>query len=173
MGKIRRYLSVELKEGERVLHVLRETFLMIFPRIVLGVIYNVLLFFFMFSLIAFGVMGIVIFVGLFILGAWYVGKKVLHWYKNAFIITTHRIIDIEQKSWLNKHISEIPYHRIDNVSHRIHGIFHTIFHCGDIFIHSRGGATNLMMKNISRPARVQSFLHQILEEVGEKMVKHM
>jgi hypothetical protein len=113
-------------------------------------------------------LGIAAFAGLFVLGAWFVGKKVFRWYRNAFIITTHRIIDVEQKSWLCRNISEISHHKIDNVSHRIRGIFHTIFRCGDVYVQSRGGTTNLMMKNVSRPSKIQSFLHQILEEVEER-----
>jgi uncharacterized membrane protein YdbT with pleckstrin-like domain len=168
MGKIRKYLSAELKEGENVLHVIRESSLVIWPRILLGAIYSIILFFFMFPLFAFGIFGIVAFIGLFLLGIWYVGKKFFRWHRNAFIVTTHRIIDVEQKSWLSRNISEISYHKIDNVSHRIRGIFHTIFRCGDLYIQSRGGTTSLMMKNVSRPARIQSFLQQILEEIEEK-----
>lgn len=168
MKKIKKYLSAELKEGEHVLHVVRETSLMILPRILLGVLYNLLLFFFMFPLLAFGGIGIGVFITLFVFGIWFVGKKIFKWHRNAFVITTHRIIDIEQKSWLNKHISEIPHHKIDNVSHRIRGVFHTICHCGDIYVQSRGGVTNLMMKNVSQPSKIQYFLHQILEQVEEK-----
>lgn len=168
MSKIRKYLSAELKEGEHVLHVIRETSLVILPRILLGAVYSIVLFFFMFPLFAFGILGIAAFIGLFLLGAWYVLKKVFRWYRNAFIVTTHRIIDVEQKSWLYRSISEISHHKIDNVSHRIRGVFHTIFHCGDLYIQSRGGTTNLVMKNVSHPSRIQSFLQQILEEVEEK-----
>lgn len=146
----------------------RATFLVILPRILMGAIYNIVLFFFMFSFFAFGTVGIGAFVGLFILGMWYVGKKVFYWRRNAFIITTQRIVDVEQKGWLNKQISEISHYKIDNISHRIRGIFHALFRCGDIFVHSRGGTTNLIMKDVYQPAKVQSFLQKILEEAEEK-----
>lgn len=161
-------LTVELKDGEKVKEVIRETFLVVLPRLILITIYFIVIFFFLTTFISFGTIGVVAFVVLFLVGAVLIVRKIIMWYMNAFIVTTDRIIDLEQKSLLDKHISEIAHYKVDNVHYRVKGVFHNIFRCGDLFIQSHKGVTYLMMKNVRRPSRLQTFLLRLLEESGNK-----
>lgn len=158
-------LTIELKDGEKIKEIIRESIWVIAPRIILVVMFFVILFFFFFTFIAIGPIGIIVFISLFFAGILMILGKFFHWYRNVFIITTERIIDLEQSGFLNKSISEISLHKIENIHYRIRGIFQNIFRCGDIFIQSRGGATILMLRNVKKPAQIQSFLLKILSSL--------
>ena len=167
MGK-NRILTVELKDGEKVKDIIRETFLVVIPRLVLVTIYFVVIFFFLTSLIAFGTIGIVGFGVLFLFGVGLIARKIFLWYMNAFIVTTDRIIDLEQKNFLDKHISEIAHYKVDNIHYSVKGVFHNIFRCGDLFIQSHKGVTYLRMRNVRKPSRLQSHLLNLIDELSDK-----
>ncbi|MEA3272557.1 MAG: PH domain-containing protein, partial [Patescibacteria group bacterium] len=86
------------------------------------------------------------------------------WYMNVFIVTDQRIVDLEQKSFLNKHISEIPFKKVDNVHYRMKGVFHTVCRCGDLYIQSYKGVTFLVMKNVRKPSRIRTGLLEIVDD---------
>lgn len=166
--KPKRVLTIELEKGEDVLNIIRETGLVILPRIALAIIFFIILFFFLFTFLALGILGVIAFAVLCATGLCFVCGRFLKWYMNAFIVTSERIIDLEQKSWLNKHISEIKLKKIDNVSHHQKGVFQTLFKCGDVYVYSRGGMVGLKMQNVRKPGKIQEFLFKLIEAASEK-----
>lgn len=160
-------LTIELREGEKIKNIIRQTPLVILPCLFLVGVFYIILFFFLFTLIALGLIGIIIFIFLFFLGFYFIGGKLFKWYMNVFIVTSERIIDLELKNFINKSISVIAIKKVDNIHYRVKGIFQTLFRCGDIFIQSHRGVTYLMMPNVRKPARVQTFLLDLIDELKQ------
>lgn len=165
MSKKNKILTIELKDDEQVKDIVRESALVIMPRIIIAMIYLIVLFFFLFMFISFGTVGVIIFVFLLLFGIAFIMRKIFLWYMNVFIVTNQRIIDLEQKGFLNKHISEIPFQKVDNIHYRIKGIFHNVFRCGDLFVQSYKGVTFLVMKNVRKPSQIRTKLLKIVDDV--------
>lgn len=62
----------------------------------------------------------------------------MDYYLDMWIITNERIIDIEQRGLFNREISEIPLHRIQDVTIQMAGIVETLLRFGTIKIQTAG-----------------------------------
>ncbi|MBI4132139.1 MAG: PH domain-containing protein [Candidatus Sungbacteria bacterium] len=68
----------------------------------------------------------------------YLFVRWLSYYLDVWIITTERIIDIEQKTLFHREISEMPLDRIQNVTVEIPGFVATMLKFGDMRIQTAG-----------------------------------
>jgi uncharacterized membrane protein YdbT with pleckstrin-like domain len=62
----------------------------------------------------------------------------MDYYLDMWIITNERIVDIEQKGLFNREISEIPLHRVQDVTIHVNGIIETLLRFGTIKIQTAG-----------------------------------
>lgn len=62
----------------------------------------------------------------------------MDYYLDMWIITNERIIDIEQHGLFNREISEIPLHRVQDVTIQVRGIIETLLGFGTIRIQTAG-----------------------------------
>lgn len=121
-------------------------------------------FFFLFLLFSWGLIGIVIFLFILLLGIIYGIREFILWYFNAFIITNQRVIDIDQRGLFDRIVSEAPYSQIQDISYRIKGIFKTIFHYGNIQIQTAGTTVKLELQNIYQPEKIQELITHLMRQ---------
>ena len=113
-------------------------------------------------------LGVAIFVALLATGIFYGGREFFIWYYNVFIITNQRIIDMDQRGFFEKIVSEVPYENIIDVSYYVKGIGQSIFKLGTIKVKASG--VDLIIKNIKDVIKVnQILLDCIREGTGKKM----
>lgn len=62
----------------------------------------------------------------------------VNYYLDVWIITTQRLIDIEQKSLFSREIAEMRLSRIENVAVDIHGFIQTMLNFADIRVETAG-----------------------------------
>lgn len=79
------------------------------------------------------------------------------------IITSHRLIDIEQKSLIEKIISEVPYDQIEDVAGRTKGILGTIFRYGRLTIQTGNGKVRIIVDWVKKPAQVLQMVNHARE----------
>lgn len=91
-------------------------------------------------------------------------RLIFIWKKNVLIITTHRIVDIDQRGFFDKIISDVPYSQIEDVSGRIKGFWGTIFRYGSLQIQTGNGKVQIVVDRIKQPV----YLQQDINEMREK-----
>lgn len=62
----------------------------------------------------------------------------MNYYLDVWIITSERIIDIEQHNLFSRTISEFPMSRVQDVSIDVHGIIETFLKFGDLKVQTAG-----------------------------------
>lgn len=62
----------------------------------------------------------------------------MNYYLDVWIITTERIIDIEQHNLFSRTISEFPMSRVQDVSIDVHGVIETFLKFGDLKVQTAG-----------------------------------
>ena len=77
------------------------------------------------------------------------------WFFDVGIMTNQRIIVIEQKALFEKSISEASLDRIQDITTHIAGLSSTLLGYGSIIIQTAGEATNLAIKNVPKPQKIQ------------------
>jgi len=62
----------------------------------------------------------------------------MDYYLDTWIITTRRIIDIEQQGLFSRHVAEIPLSRVQDITIEVNGILETLLRFGTIRIQTAG-----------------------------------
>jgi len=170
--------AVSLREGEEVLSVVRRHW---FPLAVDGVV-NI----FIFTVVAVVLviadiwfvaaggsgegLGSLLPIGFFVLG--FVGLLLWmhffaswsdHWL-DAWIITTERVIDIEQKGFFRREVSSFPLSKIQDITYTVSGVIPTWLHFGDVRIQTASISDDFVMRNVPFPDMVKEHLGKVLQE---------
>lgn len=92
---------------------------------------------------------------MFAAGCWIFVRTLFLWYHNVFVITSERIIDIDQRGFFERVVSQSSWEKIQDVSIHIHGPSQTFFRYGDVNIKTAFGSVDLCVPSIFRPGKVQ------------------
>lgn len=76
------------------------------------------------------------------------------YYLDVWIITSHRIIDINQNGLFSRVVTQYRLERIQNVTADVSGFLHTVFNFGDVQVETAGAEMNLKMEQIPQPREV-------------------
>lgn len=79
------------------------------------------------------------------------------YYLDMWIITDERIIDIEQHGLFSREISEIPLHRVQDVTIEIHGLIETFLKFGTIRIQT-AGEREFVIKNVPQLYEIKDII---------------
>lgn len=108
-----------------------------------------------------GVIGFIYFAWL-VFWASYLAYEYLNWYKDRFVITDQRIINIDQKSLFSRKVSEIELDKIQDIFHEIIGTFATAMDFGAVVLQSAGNSIRL--ESIAKPAELQDMIVRLVKE---------
>ena len=108
---------------------------------------------------------LVLFTSIYYLYIWlFMFSSFVDYYLDAWIVTSKRIINIEQKGLFNRVISEQRLYRIQDVTSELKGLFPTFLNFGDIYIQTAGEAERFIFKQVPDPYRVVSKITKLVEE---------
>ena len=159
--------KIKLKEGEQILSVTKRYGLTFFWWWIFIILLFVIPFFFMFWLFQHGWWGQTLFTIPVVLGVLTIIRTLFLWQKNILIITSHRLIDVDQRGFFDKIVSDIPYDQVEDVMGRIRGFWGTIFRYGNLTIQTGSGKVQIIVDKIKQP----TFLQQEINEIRERRLK--
>jgi len=160
--------DIHLKEQERVLSEIRCYGLTLWWKWFVGIIVLSLDFFFMFWLFQHNWWGQTLFTLGIILTFFIFYRSYFFWKRNVCFVTTHRLVDIHQKSFLQKVVSEIPYDQVEDVSGEIKGLWGTLFRYGHVNIEINNGNVIIVLHKIKKPLLIQQLINDIREQYISK-----
>lgn len=83
----------------------------------------------------------------------------INYFLDQWIVTTERVIDINQKSFWERDISSLFLSRIQNVETKIEGFFYTIFGFGTVSVESAGAELGrVQITGLSHPNTVRDLI---------------
>lgn len=109
--------------------------------------------------------GVIAFVYIVWLIFWtsYLAYEYINWYRDRFIITNQRIINIDQRSMFSRKVSEIELERVQDISHEINGVFAVTLNFGHVIIQS-AGSKDMAIQDIAHPAELQDIIVRLVKE---------
>lgn len=152
---------IQLKPNEEVLAVVHGSLIPLASKILLAFVWLVLPFFLLFPLFAMHVVGVVIFFLLLFSAIIYVFRLYLSWQETVFILTDHRMIDIDRPGLFGRVVSEARYDQVRDTSYRIHGVFPTLFRYGTLVIQISGSKINLEVYNVRHPQKTYDLINDL------------
>jgi len=103
----------------------------------------------------------------------WIGYMVYHyinWYRDRFILTTQRLINVDQRGMVNRRVAEVELDKIQNITHVIAGVFPTVLNFGTVIVQS-AGANDLNLEQVANPALLQEDITRLVKEAtAEKPV---
>mgnify|MGYP001571365754 CR=1 FL=1 len=159
---------LNLRDDERVAAIVRRSLLVSAGPLLAAAASIFLAFFLIVPLFARGNFGMGIFTFLIALGVLTALRAVRLWYGTAFVVTSARVIDLDQRGFFHRQLSEARFEKIEDISVVIHGIFATLFHLGTIRVLANGGQALIEIRAVPRPEIIQELLGRLQEETQAK-----
>ncbi len=159
---------LQLKEGENVVRLTRRHVLTLAPGLILALLLIVLPFFLLFPLFGLGVVGVVMFAAAVLIGIGVAYRSVMLWDADVLILTTHRLVDVDQKGLFTRNVTEAQLSNIQDVSWSKKGFWQTIFRMGSVQVQTAGSSSNIEAVHVSEPQRLAEFLNDLRHQTTPK-----
>jgi uncharacterized membrane protein YdbT with pleckstrin-like domain len=89
------------------------------------------------------------------------------YYLDIFIVTDHRLIDIEQIGLFGRDVAELRLERIQDIKVEIIGFLPTILRFGNLHVQSAGEGEEIVVKNILHPETVKDLISRQCDELSK------
>ncbi len=100
----------------------------------------------------------------FFLFAWlFLFQLFLDYYLDSWIVTTRRILNIEQNGLFGRTVSELRLYRIQDVTAIVNGFVKTMFNFGEVEIQTAGEHERFMFEEIPHPNEVAKTVLELSE----------
>ncbi len=77
-------------------------------------------------------------------------------------VTDKRLIFVRQHGLFDRHVTELPYSRVQRVSYRVQGFLPTLFRYGTLLVESAGNEAPLTVPRVTHPARTQDLINELM-----------
>jgi len=96
----------------------------------------------------------------------------IDYYLDVWIITTERIIDVQQKGFFSRVIAEQRLYRIQDVVSEAHGFFPTVLKYGEVHIQTAGTRQRFLFHQIPHPDKVRNAIIKLAERSKARHETH-
>ncbi len=90
------------------------------------------------------------------------------YFLDIWIITSARVINVEQKGFFARSTSELDYTHIQDVESEIQGIIQTIFNYGDVYVQTAGSQGKFMFRHVGRPEKIKTLIMHLNRQAISK-----
>ena len=161
---------LQLKEEESIQAFIRRHLATLFPTLGLAMFLIVVPFFFLFPLFSFGVAGVIVFGLIVIIGILIAIRAFILWEADVMVVTNLRVVDVDQRGLLSRHVTEAALSKIQDVSWKRQGIWQTIFRMGSVSIQTAGAQVTIEAERIPQPQQVHELINDLRQEAGAEPI---
>ncbi|OGI22097.1 MAG: hypothetical protein A2808_03675 [Candidatus Moranbacteria bacterium RIFCSPHIGHO2_01_FULL_55_24] len=90
----------------------------------------------------------------------------IDYYFDIWIITDERILNIEQKGLFVRHISELTYGRVQDITTTVEGIVPTMFNFGDLYVQTAGENGRFIFRQVPDPLHLKDTIMRITRDAA-------
>jgi uncharacterized membrane protein YdbT with pleckstrin-like domain len=92
----------------------------------------------------------------------------IDYYYDLWLITDQRLLDIEQKGFFSRVVSELDLKRIQDITSEVHGILPTLFEFGSIHIQTAGEKNRFILESVPHPVTIRRKIVKLYERARKK-----
>ena len=92
----------------------------------------------------------------------------IDYYYDLWLITNQRLLDIEQKGFFSRTVSELDLKRIQDITSEVHGILPTLFEFGSIHIQTASEKNRFILESVPHPVTVRRKIVKLYEKARRK-----
>ncbi len=107
---------------------------------------------------------------IYFLAIWlFMSVQITDYFLDTWIVTTERIIDIEQHGLFNRTASELDLAAVQDTTAEIHGILQTVLTYGDVYVQTAGEKERFNFRGIDNPEQVKELIAKLVEEDKQRI----
>lgn len=91
------------------------------------------------------------------------------YYLDIWILTDQRIIDVEQKGFFHRVVSEVDLKRVQDISSSVTGLIPSFFGFGNIMIQTAAEMNKFTMENIPHPVTIRRQITELAKKAQENI----
>jgi uncharacterized membrane protein YdbT with pleckstrin-like domain len=95
----------------------------------------------------------------------------IDYYLDAWVVTTHRVLNIEQSGLFSRAVSELDVSRIQDVTSEVKGVIAFIFGYGNVHIQTAGETERFMFEQVPNPEEVRKGILLVIEQDRRRKTK--
>lgn len=152
---------LQLKDTEDVKLVVRRHAVTLAPGLLASLLLIVFPFFFLFPLFSWGVPGVAVFIVAVLAGVIAAVRAIALWNADVLIITTLRIVQVDQRGLFSRFVTEVPLASVQDVSWICKGVVNTMLKAGTLSIQTAGTSPNVASRRIGHPERVHELINDL------------
>lgn len=160
---------LQLKDEEDVKLIVRRHAVTLLGGLGIAFVCIVLPFFFLFPLFAWGIAGITLFGTLLIAGIVIAVRTMLLWDADVLVVTTLRLVDVDQKGLFSRFVKETPLSGIQDVAWHRKGFVDTVFRVGTLDV-SIQSADPMRITRVAHPETVHELINDLRHATTPKRV---
>ncbi|KKQ52097.1 MAG: hypothetical protein US70_C0011G0049 [Parcubacteria group bacterium GW2011_GWD2_38_11] len=109
----------------------------------------------------------------FILALWIYSFLIwVDYYFDIWIITTERIINIEQKGMFTRSVSELRFAKIQDITTEVVGFLPTVINYGDVRVQTAGEESEFVFRTVSDPYGVKNIIMDLQKKAETKKTEN-
>ncbi len=86
------------------------------------------------------------------------------YYLDAWVVTSDRIVNVEQRGLFARTISELDLARVQDVTSEVNGVLPSIFNYGNVYVQTAGQVERFDFEQIARPHDIRKHLLELIEQ---------
>ena len=90
------------------------------------------------------------------------------YFLDIWIITSARVINVEQRGFFARNTSELDYTHIQDVTSEVEGIIQTIFGYGDVYVQTAGAEGKFMFRHVGKPEKIKTLIMHLNRQAISK-----
>jgi hypothetical protein len=97
----------------------------------------------------------------------------IDYYFDAWIVTTKRIVDINQMGLFRRNVSELDHIKIQDITTEVHGIFPTLLDYGFVYVQTAGSKSRFVFEEVPHPTVVRQLIAKLQKDAIRKEEKEI
>lgn len=151
---------LQLKDAEVVRLLVRRHPVTLVPSLLLALAFIVIPFFFLFPLFGLGLPGVGLFIGSALFGIVLALRTFILWDADVFIVTSLRLVDVDQKGIFSRFVTEIPLSGVQDVGWQRAGVIDTVFRIGTLTIKT-AATENMKVVRVAHPEHIHELINDV------------
>lgn len=104
---------------------------------------------------------------------WFYGFLMwIDYWLDVWIVTDQRVVNIEQKGLFSRHVSELHFHMVQDVTSKVQGVIPTLLNYGDVEVQTAAEKTRFLFRRVPDPYAIKAMLVQRQRQVYEESIKN-
>ncbi len=90
---------------------------------------------------------------------WFYGFLIwIDYWLDVWIVTDQRVVNIEQKGLFSRHVSELHFHTVQDVTSKVQGLIPTLLNYGDVEVQTAAEKTRFLFRRVPEPYAIKAML---------------